>query len=227
MQTLNEPEIDVLEILASGSDGMYAVDSNQRVVVWNKHAELILGWKSGEVLGSHCHEIVGGMSQGESVCGPNCPSFSMAKSGEVPPSHTVRSRTKSGDQRWINISHVLIPNDQRKLGALVHIFRDVTESQEATETVKRILAVIPSHPNVNVTIGFQKPDETVPATNPLSKREVELLRMLAEGKRGDDIAKQLVLSDVTVRNHIQHILTKLKVRNRLEAVILASRQKLI
>ena len=227
MQTAKNPEADVLEILSEGSDGMYAVDSNQRIVVWNKQAERILGWTAGEVLGSHCHEIVGGMAHGQGICGPNCSSISLARVGTVPPSHTVLSKTKSGEPRWIGISHVLVPNDSRKLGALVHIFRDATEAVEATKTVERLVAVIRPLPDVNVTFATPNQSGTKSPPNPLTGREVEVLRLLSQGQSGNDIARQLVLSNTTTRNHIQHILAKLDVHSRLEAVVFASRQGII
>jgi len=55
-------------------------------------------------------------------------------------------------------------------------------------------------------------------TRSLSGREVEILRWIAEGKTTKWIAGQTFLSEHTVRNHVRHIFTKLKVHSRLEAV---------
>jgi two-component system, NarL family, response regulator DevR len=55
----------------------------------------------------------------------------------------------------------------------------------------------------------------------LTEREVDVLRLLAEGKSNADIAASLVLSDKTVRNHISVILDKLHVTNRVEAATYA------
>ncbi len=54
----------------------------------------------------------------------------------------------------------------------------------------------------------------------LGTREREILGLLAEGFGTREIAAQLCISAVTVRNHVQHILAKLKVHTRLEAVTL-------
>ncbi|GAB2565944.1 response regulator transcription factor [Gracilibacillus alcaliphilus] len=54
--------------------------------------------------------------------------------------------------------------------------------------------------------------------NPLTKREKEVLQLLIEGKTTKAIAKELFLSNGTVRNYISVILDKLEVDNRLEAV---------
>jgi DNA-binding NarL/FixJ family response regulator len=55
----------------------------------------------------------------------------------------------------------------------------------------------------------------------LTERELDVLRLLAEGKGNVDIAEALVLSDKTVRNHVSIILDKLNVRNRVAAATYA------
>jgi DNA-binding CsgD family transcriptional regulator len=52
----------------------------------------------------------------------------------------------------------------------------------------------------------------------LTQREAEILRLLAEDRDLRDIAASLQVSYATVRNHVQHILTKLSVHSILEAV---------
>jgi DNA-binding CsgD family transcriptional regulator len=52
---------------------------------------------------------------------------------------------------------------------------------------------------------------------PLSAREFEVVRLLADGLTNDELAATLNLSRHTISSHIQSIYTKLKVRNRVEA----------
>jgi len=54
-----------------------------------------------------------------------------------------------------------------------------------------------------------------------TERELDVLKLLAEGKSNAEIAQVLVLSDKTVRNHISIILDKLHVNNRVEAAAYA------
>jgi DNA-binding NarL/FixJ family response regulator len=61
----------------------------------------------------------------------------------------------------------------------------------------------------------------------LSRREMEVLRLLAAGLSNDAIAERFVLSLNTVRNHVQNILTKLQAHSRLEAVSIAVSQGII
>ena len=61
----------------------------------------------------------------------------------------------------------------------------------------------------------------------LTAREREILNLLAEGVGTDGIRVQLVISRVTVRNHVQRILAKLNAHSRLEALALARRSGLL
>jgi len=54
--------------------------------------------------------------------------------------------------------------------------------------------------------------------NPLTKREIQVIELLAEGRNTKDIAKELLITTGTVRNYISVILDKLEVSNRIEAI---------
>ncbi|MER7505780.1 response regulator transcription factor [Nonomuraea pusilla] len=60
------------------------------------------------------------------------------------------------------------------------------------------------------------------ASNPLTRRELDVLRIAAGGARSTEIADQLFLSVGTVRNHLSRIMCKTGARNRLDAVRIAS-----
>jgi two-component system nitrate/nitrite response regulator NarL len=55
----------------------------------------------------------------------------------------------------------------------------------------------------------------------LSEREIEVLRLLAEGKGNAEIAQELFISPKTVKNHIASILVKLQIENRIQAAVYA------
>jgi DNA-binding NarL/FixJ family response regulator len=65
------------------------------------------------------------------------------------------------------------------------------------------------------------PAHTSPALETLTPRELEVLRLIASGLTNDEIAQQLYLTAGTVKTHVNHIFTKLDLRNRAEAVIFA------
>ena len=60
----------------------------------------------------------------------------------------------------------------------------------------------------------------------LTKREVEVLRLIASGKSNNHIAEELFISLRTVANHVSNILNKVGASNRTEAAIYATRQGL-
>jgi DNA-binding NarL/FixJ family response regulator len=61
----------------------------------------------------------------------------------------------------------------------------------------------------------------------LTDREMEVLRLVARGLNNRDIAKELFISENTVKNHVRNILEKLQIHSRMEAVMIAVREKLI
>lgn len=63
--------------------------------------------------------------------------------------------------------------------------------------------------------------------DPLSKREIEVLRTIAGGKRNIDIAALLFISEETVKGHISHIMDKLGASDRTEAVTIGFRRGII
>jgi DNA-binding NarL/FixJ family response regulator len=61
----------------------------------------------------------------------------------------------------------------------------------------------------------------------LTDREMEVLTLVAQGLNNRDIAKQLFISENTVKNHVRNILEKLHLHSRMEAVVYAVREKLL
>jgi DNA-binding NarL/FixJ family response regulator len=75
--------------------------------------------------------------------------------------------------------------------------------------------------------GALPENEAVPVLSAaLSKREIEILGMIASGKQNSDIAQLLVISPYTVRNHISNLLRKLQLENRTQAATYAARHGL-
>jgi DNA-binding NarL/FixJ family response regulator len=95
--------------------------------------------------------------------------------------------------------------------ALLTAVREVARGN--TSISPRMVAKLVSHLN----------RQAGPAVDQLSERELEILRFIGSGATNQEIAQQLQLSGSTVRTHLQHILDKLGLENRNQAVLYAVR----
>jgi DNA-binding NarL/FixJ family response regulator len=93
------------------------------------------------------------------------------------------------------------------------------EALLAPEITRRLIERFVNRPPPNQT----RPPELAG----LTPREVEVLTLIAHGLTNAEIAACLVLSHTTVKSHVNHILTKLRLRDRVQAVILAYRSGLV
>jgi NarL family two-component system response regulator LiaR len=71
-----------------------------------------------------------------------------------------------------------------------------------------------------------RPTEHPPTPDPLTPREVEVLKLVAKGMENPEIAAQLVISEATVRPHVSNIMNKLHLASRTQAALYALREGL-
>lgn len=72
-----------------------------------------------------------------------------------------------------------------------------------------------------------EPTRAEAQAHPLTQREIQILELVAEGATNRDIGQKLFLSENTVKNHLKHILAKLQIQNRAQAVAWALREGLL
>jgi NarL family two-component system response regulator LiaR len=116
-----------------------------------------------------------------------------------------------------------------KAGALGYLLKD-SSSGELIQAIRNVHQGRSSlHPDVALKVihELNKPAPELPLTEePLTEREVEVVRLVARGFSNQAIAEQLVVSERTVRTHISNILSKLHLANRTQAALYALRQGL-
>jgi NarL family two-component system response regulator LiaR len=115
-----------------------------------------------------------------------------------------------------------------KTGAQGYLLKDSSPQQllEAIRDVYRGQSSL--HPTIarRLINELQQPPDLPPTKEPLSEREMEILRLVARGLTNQEIAEELVISERTVRTHVSHILEKLHLANRTQAALYAHREGL-
>jgi PAS domain S-box-containing protein len=201
------------QALAHAGDGVFAVGSEGRVVLWNRAAEKILGWSAREVMGRPCCDVFVGVDEhGNRLCYKGCHVMSLVKLGEPIQHFNMQTRTKARRAVWLDISILEAPSRGSGGALAIHLFRDVTATRELLRLVHERLQA-PSSP----------PEESTA----LTRRELEVLRLMAGGANTKALAERLHVSPATIRNHAQNVFTKLGVHSRLEAVAYATRHRLL
>jgi NarL family two-component system response regulator LiaR len=115
-----------------------------------------------------------------------------------------------------------------KAGALGYLLKD-SSPEELVQAIRQVHRGESSlHPTVarKLLQELAKPQavNTSPAVDPLTEREVEVLRLVARGLNNQAIATRLVISDATVRTHVSNILSKLHLASRTQAALYALQQ---
>lgn len=203
------------QALARAGDGVVAVRDG-RIVLWNRTAEKILGYAARDVVGRPCCDVfVGHDDHGNRLCYQGCHVMTLVKLGEAIQSFDMKTRTKAGHPVWLNISILAVPDGTPGAAVTVHLFRDVTAAKELLTLV---------HERLTATADR---DNGVDRAGVLSRRELEVLRLLAAGLNTKSAADRLHVSPATIRNHVQNLFAKLDVHSRLEAVAYAARRRLL
>jgi LuxR family maltose regulon positive regulatory protein len=109
--------------------------------------------------------------------------------------------------------------------SLIPLLRHAATQGVARRYVKKLLAAFEA--DARRRAGEKLPPPAQPLIEPLSERELEVLRLVAEGFSNQEIADRLVISLGTVKTHVHNILGKLDVRGRTQAAARARELDLI
>ena len=215
----------LFEALKNSADGAFVVDEESRILFWNESAEAILGFDGDDIAGQFCYQLLNGSDEGgRLICKERCQVVRMALQSEPIPNYDVRVTTKQGDACWLNMSVFAYKmGDANGKKTIVHLFRDHEHLEVDDKVLGRLEKVINRYHDIRHNNGAKLEQHQVNLTS----REREILALLAVGHGTQYIAQLLTISTITVRNHIQHILQKLQVHTRLEAVAVATKHNLI
>lgn len=115
-----------------------------------------------------------------------------------------------------------------KAGAQGYLMKDVLPQElvRAIRTVHRGEAQLDPEIARKLMHEFSNPQPATPKHD-LTERELEVLRLISQGKSNKEISEDLVLSEKTVKTHVSNILQKLHLSDRTQAAVFALRQKIV
>jgi PAS domain S-box-containing protein len=215
-------ERELFAILEGTADGAFAVDEQGLVCSWNRAAEKLFGYKKSEVLDRPCaHLFQGKGSLGNQICAEPCSVIECAVGHREISNYDMEVETRRGKRLWVNVSILAFHDERTHRHLVVHLTRDVTARKKSEKLAEKLV-------NVAREISALPDDpEGLPPASPLTEQERRVLELLAKGKSPAQVAHELGITPRTLRNHLHHANQKLHTRNRLEAVMQATRRGLI
>lgn len=117
-----------------------------------------------------------------------------------------------------------------RAGALSYLLKDVEPGELATAVRQAAQGEAVLHPRVAARVVQEIHGRRQEALNPfteLSERELEVLRLIADGLSNSDIAAALIISEKTVKSHVSNILGKLHLADRTQAAVYAWREGVV
>lgn len=116
-----------------------------------------------------------------------------------------------------------------KAGALGYLLKDASPEQ----LLQAIRDVYHGESSLHPTIArklireLNQPSDLPPSEDPLTGRELEVLKLVAQGLTNQEIAERLVVTERTVTTHVSNLLAKLHLANRTQAALYAIREGLV
>lgn len=206
----------IFTLLDTASFGAYAVTQDQTILFWNQEAERILGFTSGSAVGRRCYDVVQGVTPegGLADCRQGCSAIDLATSGQFPPASTMRILCASGEAKEVSFTTMAVGGVLDGNALVVHLFAELSDGGAQSDATPDGSASAAPQP-----VAQQPAARTTRLTN----REVEVLRLVAQGWDTPRIARDLNISPHTVLNHIRHFRRKLGAPTKLDAVVSAIR----
>ena len=203
-------------ILIEGTaDAAFTVDAAGRISGWNSAAAELFGVSEADAIGIPCHNILQCSTEDGIAASEDCTIAQAAQVNHPLGNFDLRLLTKAG-RLWCNLSTLQARDTASGARHTIYIVRPRELRKRLEQALGEFVrARFKSVPNGVARISSELPQGV---NVRLTSREVEVLKSLAKGHSTKRIADQLNISSATVNNHIKHILTKLDVHTRLEAI---------
>ncbi len=219
-----------VSMVESTAEAAFASDEQGRIVAWNRAAERLFGIPAGQALDRPCHETLSGCDIfGNLYCRADCAPREMVCRREPVRSFPLDVRTASGEVIRVDILVVVLRGPEPNRFTLVHLVRPHSRSRDSNHLLERLweqAGRLREDPEPREH-GTPRLGDAPERSQILTRREVEILRLLSGGARPHEIADTLSVSIHTVRSHIRSIRRKLEVHGTTQAVLVALRRHLI
>ncbi len=215
-------ERELYSVLENTADAAFAVDEHGMVRSWNHSAEKLFGHRATEILDKPCAALFQGRGNfGSPICSEHCSIIDCAVHHRETPNYDMEVKTRNGRRIWVNVSILVFRDDRTGHTLVVHLTRDISQRKRAEGVTSKFVQLARQVSALPQDGGPMAP------TSPLTEQEGKILRLFAQGKSPRSIAEELEITPRTLRNHLHHANQKLGTRNRLEAVMQATRRGLI
>jgi len=208
------------------ADGAVVISEEQRIVFWNRAAEEILGYHGEDITHRFCYHVMHGQDKAAwEICLANCEIAQAALNSKPVPNFDMRVLSRHAGKQWLNVSTFTYRGGMnRDKKVVVHLFRALENQAVEEKVLNQMADLVKRYKKTPVETSRGNKMTTLTA---LTKREREVLSLLAKNYGTNEIGESLSISINTVRNHIQSIFQKLQVHSRLEAVIFAIKNDLL
>ena len=197
-------------------DPVFVTATGNHIVLWNPGAEHVMGYRGCEVVGRACRDVLAGRTPaGSPRCLTGCDIAPALSVDGLDRSFEVLAQTKTGEVRWLAMDAFAISDADRRTPFIVHVLHDVTSSKHLHRLVREQVS------------GPPAARAAASGIESLTRRELQVLQLLAAGVGTAASARRLGVSRATIRNHVQNIFSKLGVHTRLEAVAHATQHRLL
>ncbi len=216
---------DVKNLVNGTADPAYALDRDGLIVAWNPASSAFFGVSEAEAVGNSCSAVLKGKDETGRECGEDCNVKQHARNCQPIRSYDVQVDAE-GTRRWCNMSILIAGGLNSRSQYTIHVARPADIQKRFEHLIRDFVASETDLPSVSIE-RLMKPKNTPTELIQLSPREIEVLRLIADGNTTARIAEQLFISPTTVNNHVAHILRKMTAKTRLEAVRRAEKAGLI